>query len=164
VFTGDLRDYRNKYRNSGHFQSLVDRAKELGVYQNCRFLGLVPKLDQIGLIRSAVAVIQPTLFEGSPGGLAVYDAIAVGQRVILSDIPINWEIRSWVDEYFAPADARALFLAMCKAEDRNALQRPKDLLLREGQERRLQCGQVLQSAFALAIERCEPQRGRRSSG
>ncbi len=44
VFTGDFHDYRDP----GHFQNLVDRATQLGVIQNCHFLGLVPKLDHDG--------------------------------------------------------------------------------------------------------------------
>jgi hypothetical protein len=71
VFTGDFYDYRYP----GHFHGLVEHAKELGVIQDCHFLGLVPKLEQIGLMRSAMALIQPTPFEGSPGGLAAHDAV-----------------------------------------------------------------------------------------
>src|SRR5262249_55024043 len=91
VFTGETYDYRDP----GHFQRLMRRVEELGVMQNCHFLGLLPKLDQIGLMRAAVAVIQPTLFEGGPGGGAVYDAVALGKRVVLSDIPINREIEQY---------------------------------------------------------------------
>jgi glycosyltransferase involved in cell wall biosynthesis len=149
VFTGDTYDYRDP----GYFQRLVQRAEELGVAQNCHFLGLLPKLDQIGLMQAAMAVIQPTLFEGGPGGGVVYDAVALGKRVLLSDIPINREIEPYVDEYFAPADARALHRAMSRAEEQVAPARPKDLLLRESQERRRKCGSVLRSAFALAVER-----------
>jgi glycosyltransferase involved in cell wall biosynthesis len=149
VFTGDTTDHRDP----GHFQRLVQRAEELGVEQNCHFLGLLPKLDQIGLMRAATAVIQSTLFEGGPGGGAVHDAVALGKRIMLSDIPINREIEQYVDEYFAPTDSRALHLAMCRVEQRAKLERPINLLLQEGQERRVKCGSILRSAFSLAVER-----------
>ena len=150
VFTGDTHDYRDPE----HFQRLVQRTEELGVAQNCHFLGLLPKLDQIGLMRAAMAVIQPTLFEGAPGGGAVYNAVALGKRVLLSDIPINHEIEpQHVDEYFAPTDARALHRTMIRAEERVTPARAKELLLRESQERQRKCGMVLRSAFALAIKR-----------
>ena len=59
-----------------------------------RILGLIPKYDQIQIMRGAVAVIQPTLFEGGPGGGAVYDAVSIGTPVILSDIPVNREVEA----------------------------------------------------------------------
>jgi glycosyltransferase involved in cell wall biosynthesis len=149
VFTGATHDFSS----SNHFKTVVERAEKLDVARYCRFLGLLSKLDQIGLIRSAIATIQPSLFEGGPGGGSVYDAIALGQQVIVSDIPVNREIEQHVDEYFSPDDPHALFLAMCRAEERPTLQRPREALLAEGQQRRRQCGAALRTAFALAMER-----------
>ena len=154
VFTGDTHDFSA----SDHFDKLVECARGLGVVQNCHFLGLLPKLDQIGLMRSAVAVIQPSLFEGGPGGGAVHDAIAIGQRTIVSDIPVNREIEQYVDEYFPPTNSQALYLAMCRAEAQPPLLRAANVLLTEGLKRRRQCGEVLRSAFALAIELSQPAR------
>jgi glycosyltransferase involved in cell wall biosynthesis len=151
VFTGDTYDYRDPQ----HFQGLVRHAEDLGVLQNCYFLGLLPKSDQIGLMRAAVGVIQPTLFEGGPGGGAVFDAVAMGKRIVLSDIPINREIERYVDEYFAPTDSRALHLAMCRAEQRSKSEPEEKILLQEGHERRRKCGSVLKSAFSLAVERTQ---------
>src|SRR5262249_8695290 len=109
VFTGITHDFRDP----GYFPKLMERAARLGVDCDFKTLGLIPKEHQIALIRQAKAVIQPTLFEGAPGGGAVYDAIAVGQRIILSDIPINREISDYVDDYFDPMDARQLDKIMC---------------------------------------------------
>jgi glycosyltransferase involved in cell wall biosynthesis len=44
------------------------------------------------LIENASCLIQPTLYEGGPGGGAVYDAYMYGIPIILSDIEINNEV------------------------------------------------------------------------
>jgi hypothetical protein len=53
--------------------------------------GVIPKRHQVELVKGATALIQPTLFEGGPGGLSVplHDTL-----VLDSDIPVNREIRS----------------------------------------------------------------------
>ena len=110
AFTAEMEDYRNP----NYIKDLMARVQALGISDDCYFLGFIPKLDQIAIMRSAVALIQPTLFEGAPGGLSVSEVIGIGQRVIVSDIPVNREIEQYVAEYFPPTDARALFYAMCR--------------------------------------------------
>jgi glycosyltransferase involved in cell wall biosynthesis len=148
AFTGHMRDYRNP----NYIRELTARVESLRISDDCHFLGLIPKLDQIAIMRSAAAIIQPTLFEGTPGGLAVSDAIGVGQRVIVSDIPVNREIQQYVDEYFPPTDARALFDAMCRVREQRIPRRSQELLLAAGLKRRRHFGRVLRLAFAMAVE------------
>ncbi len=149
VFTGEMNDFRNpEYVNQ-----LMARVRALGIGDDCRFLGLMPKLDQIAIMREAIAVIQPTLFEGGPGGGAVYDAVGLGKRVIVSDIPVNREISRYVDRYFDPHDAADLASAMMGMSAAPAPACDPDRLLREGEERQRQLGVALRKAFALAIER-----------
>ncbi|MGI6856912.1 glycosyltransferase [Mesorhizobium sp. 1B3] len=88
VFTGKLQEPRRP----GYIESIHKLVRDLGVSDRVRFLGYVPKDDQIELMKQCIAVIQPTLFEGGPGGGAVYDAISVGVRSVVSDIPINYEL------------------------------------------------------------------------
>jgi glycosyltransferase involved in cell wall biosynthesis len=88
VCTGSTTDYRQPE----YFPQIKKRIAELGLQQRIRILGRIPKRDQIQIMRNAVAVIQPTLFEGGPGGGSVYDAICTGTPVILSDIAINREV------------------------------------------------------------------------
>jgi glycosyltransferase involved in cell wall biosynthesis len=63
-------------------------------------------------MRQASALIQPTLFEGGPGGGSVYDAMAVGTRAIVSDIPVNREIRDSHVTFFPAGSAQELANAM----------------------------------------------------
>jgi glycosyltransferase involved in cell wall biosynthesis len=89
VCTGKVDDYRFP----GYYQEIKNYITELNLTDRIHFLGFVPKKDQIAILRRSVGVIQPTLFEGGPGGGAVYDAIAYGVPAIISDIIVNCEIK-----------------------------------------------------------------------
>ena len=88
VFTGRMEEPRKP----GYIEGLRKMVDDLGVGDVVKLLGYIPKDDQIELIKGAVAVIQPSLFEGGPGGGSVYDAVSLGIRAIVSDIPINHEL------------------------------------------------------------------------
>lgn len=90
VCTGSINDYRN----SAYIDDLKAFIEKNDLQSNIIILGLIPKSEQINLLYNSIALIQPTLFEGGPGGGATYDAISLGKRVILSDIEINKEISS----------------------------------------------------------------------
>jgi len=90
VCTGSTTDYRHP----GYFPRLQRQIAELGLESRIQILGRIPKHDQIQIMRGAVAVLQPTRFEGGPGGGVVYDAVATGTPAILSDIPVNLEVLS----------------------------------------------------------------------
>jgi glycosyltransferase involved in cell wall biosynthesis len=106
VCTGNTSDYRHP----DYFRRLQDRIVALKIQNRVRILGLVPKSDQIQIMRAAVAVIQPTLFEGTPGGISVYDAVSIGTPVILSDIAINREVKDdkACIQFFERSNAEAL--------------------------------------------------------
>jgi glycosyltransferase involved in cell wall biosynthesis len=55
-------------RNPDYFPGLLARLKNWGLDRRVHIPGLIPKRDQIELMKNACAVIQPTLFEGGPGG------------------------------------------------------------------------------------------------
>jgi glycosyltransferase involved in cell wall biosynthesis len=146
VFTGAMEDYRAPE----YVSHLMSQVQKLGVAADCVFLGLLPKQDQIAVMKSAIAVVQPTQFEGNPGGLAVWDAIGVGRPVIVSDIPVNREIENYVDAFFPPSDPASLLYAMRRIESAPDRQKSPTVLLAEGRERRRHCGEVIKCAFATA--------------
>lgn len=80
-------------RHPNYFHRLKQTVDVLGLTDKIHFLGHIPKKDQIDIMCGSIAVLQPTLFEGGPGGGAVYDAVAMGVPAILSDIPVNVEIK-----------------------------------------------------------------------
>ena len=106
VCTGEVTDYRFP----DYFAQLQALIVQLGLGARVRILGRIPKLDQVNLIKTALAMVQPTLFEGGPGGGAAYDAISVGIPVIASDIPINRELDVGDVVYFAGGERRSPFM------------------------------------------------------
>ena len=100
VCTGDTTDKRDP----NYFGKLEAEAAKLGLGSRLRLLGHIPKRDQIELLKHAVALVQPTLFEGGPGGFSTYEAVALGQRVLLSDLPVNREINDGDVRFFPPGD------------------------------------------------------------
>lgn len=147
VCTGATSDYRFP----DYFDELMREAGRDGVADRIHALGLIPKLDQLALIRGAVALVQPTLFEGGPGGGAVYDAVSLGQHAIVSDIPVNTEIDDPLVRFFRTSDAPSLTAAMSQAWAEYATRAsapPPEALIARGIERRRACGEVLLQAIS----------------
>lgn len=94
--TGNTSDYRFPR----YFQELQRYIDNNSIKDHAVFLGTLPKTEQIKLMINSLALIQPTLFEGGPGGGAVYNAISLGVPVILSDIKINREITNYEVTFF----------------------------------------------------------------
>lgn len=133
------------YRDPSYFSYLKKMIFELGIDQKVRILGLIPKVDQIALMRGSLALIQPTLFEGGPGGGAVYDAVGLGVPCIVSDIDVNREIDEDAVCFFKTGDADDLFMAMNTIYQNSFDRKEVDSteLLARGQMRWRSCGQVI---------------------
>jgi glycosyltransferase involved in cell wall biosynthesis len=85
VCTGHIYDYR-----SPDYSDVILRSiHQLGIAQQVYLLGLIPKPDQIQLMRRSLAVIQPSLFEG--WSTLVEDARSLGKTMLLSDIDVSLE-------------------------------------------------------------------------
>jgi glycosyltransferase involved in cell wall biosynthesis len=112
VCTGSVGDHRD----SAYFPSLREKLNKLDLENDVRILGHIPKSDQIALLKRSISVIQATLFEGGPGGGASYDAISLGQPLIISDIPVNREISDQgIVSFFDPLSSDDLVMSMLKA-------------------------------------------------
>lgn len=85
VFTGALSDYRAPQ----HVEGLLSLIDELGLGDTCAVLGMLPRDDQLQLMRAAEMVVQPSLFEG--WSTVVEDAKTLGQRIVLSDLAVHHE-------------------------------------------------------------------------
>ena len=83
--------------------------EKAGIKDRVQILGLIPKRDQIELLKHSCALIQPTLFEGGPGGGAVYEAFSLRVPAIVSDIPINRELPADDLHHFFPGGRRRRF-------------------------------------------------------
>jgi glycosyltransferase involved in cell wall biosynthesis len=85
VFTGHTYDYRKP----DHIDTILQIIHTYGLANQVYLLGLIPRIDQIQLIRCSLAVIQPSLFEG--WSTVVEDARCIGKKMILSDFPVHLE-------------------------------------------------------------------------
>ena len=88
VCTGDINDTRDV----SYFKKLRKKYKNYIETKKILILGVLPRKEQLSLLKGAIAVIQPTLYEGGPGGFSAYEAIAFKKKLILSDIKVNKEI------------------------------------------------------------------------
>lgn len=88
VCTGKMDSDNRKESYSNELRQWVDE-KEMDAY--IHFLGYIPKKDQVEIMKHAIAILQPTLFEGYPGGGVVKEGNALLIPVIMSDIRVNQE-------------------------------------------------------------------------
>lgn len=110
VCTGKTDDYRD----AGYFQRLLESLQKNKMEDYVHFLGYIPKRDQIKILCQSQAALQPTLFEGNPGGGIAYNAISLGVPIILSDIPVNLELKSPLAFFFRMKDPENLKDVMVK--------------------------------------------------
>ncbi|MGH6785377.1 MAG: glycosyltransferase [Novosphingobium sp.] len=158
VCTGAIDDWRAP----DYFSSLQRFIAEAGLDRRVHILGLIDKRDQIALMRGAVAVIQPTEFEGGPGGGAVFDAVSLGVPTVVSDIAVNREISNYITRYFAPGDQVALAAAMRAVLDLPTGRLDPADLLAAGAARREAMGRALWYAVDRAMEVTRARRVRTS--
>jgi glycosyltransferase involved in cell wall biosynthesis len=147
VCTGDTSDFRDPE----HFPQIQKLIADLGLSKRVRILGHIPKSDQIGILRGAVAVVQPTLFEGGPGGGSVYDAVAMGAPAIVSDIPVNLEIQEEGVVFFPAGSAQKLAAAMTARLRSLRTPASRELLLQRGASRAIQLAAALTQAINSAL-------------
>lgn len=93
-------------RNEAHFDSLLEFVREGGIADQVHLLGLLPRKEQIEVLRGAAAVVQPSLFEG--WSTVVEDARAVGRPIFLSDIPVHREQSPPNGSFFSPESEEEL--------------------------------------------------------
>lgn len=106
ICTGSLNDYRN----AAHIEQLLQRIKELGLEERFIVLGLVERNKMMSLMAQAVAVINPSLFEG--WSTTVEESKYTGKKIILSDLAVHREQAPADAVYFSTQDPSALAAAM----------------------------------------------------
>ena len=138
--------------DTAYFSKLVGSLEKTGIKNRVNILGLIPKRDQIELLKHSCALIQPTLFEGGPGGGAVYDSFSLRVPAIVSDIAVNRELPNDDRITFFPAgDSAALAKRMEEKLIAPREQTNSDELLAAGGRRRAACGKVLWDAIKFLL-------------
>ncbi|MFV0572545.1 MAG: glycosyltransferase family 4 protein [Xanthomarina gelatinilytica] len=79
----------NDYRNKDNFTILKDYILANNLEDNIRLLGFLPRTKQLCIFKNAVAIIQPSLFEG--WSTVVEDSKALGKYIIASNISVHRE-------------------------------------------------------------------------
>lgn len=108
VFTGDTSDYRDP-TYSAQVDALI---VSLGIAGRVHVLGQIPRSDQLALIRSALALVQASLFEGQAGASGMMEAGLMGTRMIASDLGTNRELPFGRTSYFPVDDTAGLAARM----------------------------------------------------
>lgn len=147
ICTGKLQDDRFP----DYINSLLDRIKELKVEDDIKFLGFISKDDQIQIMKNSIGVIQPTLFEGGPGGGVVYNAISMGIPCIISDIPINKEISEENVFFFKTGSSEDLAQKMKDLLEANIHKTSNEELIKRGNDRTRLLGKSLLEIFSQVV-------------
>jgi glycosyltransferase involved in cell wall biosynthesis len=155
ICTGGMTDYRDPT----YFGKLEAEAARLGLGSRLRFLGHIPKRAQIELLKHAVALVQPTLFEGGPGGGSTYEAVALGQRVLLSDLPVNLEVDGGDVRFFPKGDHVALAQLMKEALGEPARMGDSADLLAQSERSLLRNGEAIWNSIQDAISTRKRRQG-----
>jgi glycosyltransferase involved in cell wall biosynthesis len=85
VFTGKM-EFKGNEQYIHEFRSTIARNS---LERSVSLLGIIPRNDQLSLMKHAKAVIQPSLFEG--WSTVIEDAKTLNVPVIASDLPVNKE-------------------------------------------------------------------------
>ncbi len=102
VFTGKESDYRNP----DFFGTIKEFIRKNNLEEQVLFLGFIDRQEQLQLMANAIAIIQPSLFEG--WSTVVEDAKVLNQFILVSDIPIHREQVKENAVFFDPANENEL--------------------------------------------------------
>ncbi|MEO7317560.1 MAG: glycosyltransferase family 1 protein [Chthoniobacteraceae bacterium] len=100
--TGELVDHRD----AAYAETIRAALRTEGLGEQVKLLGLIPREQQIALMRRAVAIIQPSLFEG--WSTIVEDARTLGRPSLLSSIAVHREQNPSGARFFDPHSPEAL--------------------------------------------------------
>lgn len=102
VCTGNLYDGRQP----NYINTVLQSIHQLGIAKQVYLLGLIPRVEQIQLIRCSIAIIQPSLFEG--WSTVAEDARCLGKPMILSNISVHIEQNPPESSFFDPSSPHQL--------------------------------------------------------
>jgi glycosyltransferase involved in cell wall biosynthesis len=139
VCTGQTKD--NRFPD--YFDSLQNLILDLNLENKIFILGYIPKIDQLQILKNCIGIIQPTLFEGGPGGGAVYESVAYGIPSIVSDIPVNKEIEDETVTFFKTGSPEDLAEKMIFVFNHDKKQYTVDYLVMKNKKSLLKLGEKL---------------------
>lgn len=140
-------------REPGYFEMVMREVRARGLQASFRHIGMIPLPHVYALLRSAVALINPSKFEG--WSTTVEEAKSFGVPMILSDIDVHREQTGSEARYFAVDDAAALAEQLATVWVESGSAGARDLL--PNVEERVK---AFACAFVRLVEMaCKPPRG-----
>jgi glycosyltransferase involved in cell wall biosynthesis len=106
---------KDDHRNPGYFDALMDSVRQQQLEDQFVCLGMVPYPHMLALMKYAMAVINPSLFEG--WSTSVEEAKALGKNVILSGIPVHREQNPERACFFEVDDSHTLATIMSRVAE-----------------------------------------------
>ncbi len=86
--------FKIDYRGNDHVEQITNYIKENQIENQVIFTDYLEREELLNLINNSIALIQPSLYEGGPGGFSSADAVSLNKKVIISNIEINNEINN----------------------------------------------------------------------
>jgi glycosyltransferase involved in cell wall biosynthesis len=93
-------------RNPTYFEEIKQFVSENNLQDNIKFIGFIDRSEQLCFMKNAIALIQPSLFEGWSS--VVEDAKAMNQNIIVSSLNVHQEQLGKKAYYFNPNDENEL--------------------------------------------------------
>ncbi|MBQ9590312.1 MAG: glycosyltransferase [Butyrivibrio sp.] len=141
-------------RDGKYCDEIKKLVVKLGIEKNVFFVGFIPKMDQIQMIKDSVALIQPSLFEGDPGGCSVYNANSLMVPSIMADIRVNNEVEdSVLIRHFEAKNSTDLADKMISVLKENIEKPSKQQLLAYNDENMRKLGEFYISMIEECIEK-----------
>jgi glycosyltransferase involved in cell wall biosynthesis len=106
VFMVAFSGKESDHRNPDYFNSLKQYVRDHQLESHVRFLGFIDRGEQLKLMEGALAIIQPSLFEG--WSTVVEDAKGMNQHIILSNLRVHQEQLDYNVSFFDPKDTDQL--------------------------------------------------------
>lgn len=103
--------------NSPYLQELHDLIQNHKLHENISLFGLIPRGDQLLLMKYAQAIVQPSMFEG--WSTVIEDARSLQVPVLAADLKVNIEQLEEKGFYFSPHDASKLAFLMESMPERD---------------------------------------------
>lgn len=112
TFTVAFSGKETDYRNPTYFEELNKYIMENGLQDNVKFLGFIDRKEQLYLMNNAVAIVQPSLFEG--WSTVIEDTKRLNQNCIASNLKVHQEQLGKNGFYFDPNNEKELALLLDK--------------------------------------------------
>jgi glycosyltransferase involved in cell wall biosynthesis len=142
VLTGVPADFRDPENQT--ISQVFQAMHEHNVDRQVHFLGKVPYIEMINLMRVSNFILQPSLWEG--WSTSIEDAKALGKPLICSNLEVHREQIPEAAEFFSPADPDDLALALerfCRVSREGWNRDNETLALKTYEQRALEFGEKL---------------------